>query len=54
MIKENGEDLKETGFYYRVPLSTETSFEDDIITLKNRSKGIGLPEGKTPNSTFFS
>jgi predicted acetyltransferase len=53
MIEENSEDLKETGFYYRFPLSTEATFEEDIKVLDNRSKGIGLPEGKSPNSTFF-
>lgn len=53
MVEENGEDLKKTGFYYRFPLSTEDTFEDDIETLNNRSKGIDLPEGKVPNSTFF-
>ena len=53
MIEENGEDLKETGFYYRFPLSTEATFEEDIKVLNNRSNGIGLPEGKAPNSTFF-
>lgn len=53
MVKENGEDLKNTGFYYRFPLSTEETFERDIEILDNRSKGIGLPESKAPNSTYF-
>lgn len=53
MVTENGEDLKNTGFYYRFPLSTEDTFEQDVKVLDNRSKGIGLPEGKSPNSTYF-
>lgn len=53
MVQENGEDLKNTGFYYRFPLSTEETFEHDIKTMDDRSKGIGLPEGKAPNSTYF-
>ena len=48
MIEENSDDLKKTGFYYRFPLSTDATFEEDIKTLDNRSKGINFPEGKAP------
>ena len=50
MIKENADDLKRTGFYYRFPLSNEDTFEEDVNLLMNRSKGIGC---NVPNSTFF-
>lgn len=53
MIEENCEDLKETGFYYRFPLSTDATFEDDVKSLNDRSKGVNLAEGKAPNSTYF-
>lgn len=53
MIEENSEDLKETGFYYRFPLSTDATFDEDIKVLDDRSKGINLPLDKAPNSTYF-
>lgn len=30
MIEENAQDLKDTGFYYRFPLSTQETVEEDI------------------------
>ncbi len=52
-IEENGQDLKETGFYYRFPLSTESSFEEDAKVLMDRSNGFNMPGDKAPNSTYF-
>lgn len=51
--KENAEDLRETGFYFRFPISTEETFEEDVKMLDDKVEGINIPDWEVPNSTLF-
>jgi predicted acetyltransferase len=52
-VENNAHDLKETGFYFRFPLSSGDTFEEDVRILENRVEGIDIPEWEVPNSTYF-
>jgi predicted acetyltransferase len=52
-IRECTDDIQTVGMYHYMPLSNEASFENDINILINKGKGIGLPEGWVPTSTYW-
>jgi predicted acetyltransferase len=52
-ISECAEDIYKCGMYHYMPLSNESSFLDDINGLIDKSKGIGLPVGWVPASTYW-
>lgn len=52
-IKECRDDIKETGFDYVIPLSSEETVEADIKRLNDYRAGKNLPEGWVPASTYW-
>lgn len=52
-IEECKEDLELNGFECCFPISTKETIDNDIITLRNRRKGINLLEGWVPDSVLW-
>jgi predicted acetyltransferase len=52
-IRECAEDIKANEMCHYIPLSDESSFLDDINSLINTEKGIGLPSGWVSASTYW-
>lgn len=52
-VAECAEDIKACGMDHFMPLSSESSFLDDVNNLLNIEKGIGLPSGWVPASTYW-
>jgi predicted acetyltransferase len=52
-VGECADDIKKCEMDHFIPLSTSGSFKADINHLQDSSKGIGLPDGWVPASTYW-
>lgn len=52
-VDECAEDIETCGMSHYIPLSDASSFHDDVNNLLNKGKGIDLPNGWVPASTYW-
>lgn len=52
-VDECGEDIKQSGFDYALPISTNETFEADMRKIDDSRLGIGLPDGYVPESVYW-
>lgn len=52
-IASSKADIEERGMGYYLPFSDEQSFARDVEQLQKNGRGIGLPEGWVPASTYW-
>jgi predicted acetyltransferase len=52
-INECKADIEKWGMSYYIPISNNDSFPEDIQRLRNNEKGLELPDGWVPASTYW-
>jgi predicted acetyltransferase len=53
LLQDCKDDIRNRGFEYCIPISTNASFENDIQKLLDQHAGKGLPEGWVPASVYW-